>query len=109
LEFGADEYTAKPFGVRELIACVEAALRRKESQTESIKTFDDGRVYQFRRPLLAVGSSGAEAHSQGIQSPPTARPDLRSDIIPVSKKGHFPGIFGRRAQSMQVKAIERNL
>jgi Response regulators consisting of a CheY-like receiver domain and a winged-helix DNA-binding domain len=36
LEFGADDYIAKPFGVRELIARIKAVLRRYEiSETES--------------------------------------------------------------------------
>ena len=29
-------------------------------------------------------------------------------FIPVSKKKHFPGIFGRRARSRQLKAVERS-
>jgi len=29
-------------------------------------------------------------------------------FIPVSKKKHFPGIFGRRTRSRQLKAVERN-
>jgi two-component system, OmpR family, alkaline phosphatase synthesis response regulator PhoP len=45
LELGADDYVTKPFGIRELIARVRAALRRKEAQAETVPVFDDGQLY----------------------------------------------------------------
>jgi two-component system, OmpR family, alkaline phosphatase synthesis response regulator PhoP len=45
LELGADDYLTKPFGVRELVARVKAALRRREAQTETVPVFDDGQLY----------------------------------------------------------------
>jgi two-component system alkaline phosphatase synthesis response regulator PhoP len=45
LEMGADDYITKPFGVRELIARIRAAIRRKEGEANSVETFDDGRLY----------------------------------------------------------------
>ena len=44
LEFGADDYIAKPFGIRELLARIKAVLRRYESSdkiTAEPKTEDD--------------------------------------------------------------------
>jgi len=35
LEFGADDYISKPFGIRELMARIKAVLRRYEDQTLS--------------------------------------------------------------------------
>lgn len=45
LELGADDYITKPFGVRELIARIRAAIRRKEADANSVEVFDDGRLY----------------------------------------------------------------
>jgi two-component system, OmpR family, alkaline phosphatase synthesis response regulator PhoP len=44
LELGADDYLTKPFGIRELIARVRAAIRRKEAEADSIEVFDDGKL-----------------------------------------------------------------
>ncbi len=45
LELGADDYITKPFGMRELIARIRAAIRRKEADVNSVEIFDDGRLY----------------------------------------------------------------
>src|SRR4029079_11328396 len=42
LDFGADDYIAKPFSVRELLARVRAVLRRVED--ESSENYSDGRL-----------------------------------------------------------------
>lgn len=61
LELGADDYITKPFGVRELLARVSAALRRssaspgkKESQPERI-TFGLAELDTVRRQLWREG------------------------------------------------------
>ena len=45
LELGADDYITKPFGIRELIARVRAAIRRKEEDAGVLEVFDDGKIY----------------------------------------------------------------
>lgn len=45
LEMGADDYITKPFGVRELMARIRAALRRKQSKIEEPEFYDDGALY----------------------------------------------------------------
>ncbi len=42
LDLGADDYIAKPFSVRELLARVRAVLRRVEE--EAVERYDDGRL-----------------------------------------------------------------
>ncbi len=57
LELGADDYITKPFGVRELLARVGAALRRAQASTarpseESAVRFGDLELDRARRQLL---------------------------------------------------------
>jgi DNA-binding response OmpR family regulator len=40
LELGADDYLTKPFGIRELIARVRAAIRRKEAKRTPSSVYD---------------------------------------------------------------------
>jgi two-component system OmpR family response regulator len=71
LELGADDYLAKPFGTRELVARVRAVLRRKSGDREPAKreqgvlSFDGWTVQLPRRELLSptgavVDLTGAE-------------------------------------------------
>ena len=48
LELGADDYLAKPFGMRELIARVKAILRRTSNKTELDSIEFDDVVVDFR-------------------------------------------------------------
>jgi len=45
LDLGADDYITKPFGIRELIARIRSAFRRREVTSEGIEVYDDGRLY----------------------------------------------------------------
>jgi DNA-binding response OmpR family regulator len=49
LELGADDYVTKPFGARELLARVKAALRRSSASTRAIVTFGSIQVDMERR------------------------------------------------------------
>lgn len=71
LELGADDYIAKPFGTRELVARVRAVLRRPaldrtgNDREEGLLTFDGWTVNVPRRELLSptggvVDLTGAE-------------------------------------------------
>jgi len=44
LEFGADDYITKPFGVRELLARIKAVLRRNSSTQQSSETITIGKL-----------------------------------------------------------------
>ncbi len=60
LKAGADDYITKPFSIRELVARVEALLRRVSSDRAG-KTFDFGRWQIDSAGLLATASDGAIA------------------------------------------------
>lgn len=63
LELGADDYLAKPFGTRELIARVRAVLRRGHGQDAAVPApqgmirFDGWTVSLPRRELLSPGGA----------------------------------------------------
>jgi DNA-binding response OmpR family regulator len=52
LEVGADDYLAKPFNPRELLARIRAVLRRNEEVTEQVSTVEDSAVHHFGKYKL---------------------------------------------------------
>ena len=67
LEYGADDYVTKPFGLAELTARIRAVLRRTQPSVEDAETgstresFDFGTLQvDFRRFTVRIGESGAE-------------------------------------------------
>jgi DNA-binding response OmpR family regulator len=58
LDLGADDYVVKPFGVRELIARINAVLRRsgpKEVELNSVQVIDDVEIDRRVRAVKAFG------------------------------------------------------
>lgn len=64
LALGADDYIVKPFSLRELIARVEAVLRRSPSRPDDVATLADGAVSVDIARRLLVGSAGEQAISE---------------------------------------------
>ena len=58
LEMGADDYLAKPFNPRELLARVRAVLRRAQSRSEPVQT---GRQIAFSGWILDAGARDVTA------------------------------------------------
>ncbi len=68
LDLGADDYVTKPFGVRELLARIQAVLRRSNSNTEKNPESDfcigdaaiDPKTFQLRRGKTVEVLTGKE-------------------------------------------------
>jgi DNA-binding response OmpR family regulator len=63
LELGADDYVAKPFGLRELLARVEAALRRPRAERArgAERSIEFGKI-RINRAKRAVDRDGRQVH-----------------------------------------------
>jgi two-component system OmpR family response regulator len=56
LEMGADDYMAKPFGSRELVARIRAVLRRSQEASPTSRSSERPKQYHFDRWRLDVGA-----------------------------------------------------
>jgi DNA-binding response OmpR family regulator len=59
LKLGADDYVTKPFSIKELLARVEAILRRRGQRTNSAIAFGDCQLDPTARVLLRAGKAVA--------------------------------------------------
>lgn len=67
LEMGADDYLAKPFNPRELLARIHAVLRRKQGQHDEAGQAEDGRHYTFADFDLNLGSRTLKKSGEVIE------------------------------------------
>jgi two-component system alkaline phosphatase synthesis response regulator PhoP len=65
LESGADDYLAKPFGVREFVARVGAVMRRRGPADDGAKA-DDGRILSSRGLTLDPAKRSASVHGKPV-------------------------------------------
>ena len=61
LELGADDYVTKPFSIRELVARIKAALRRRRVQSGEVDLFSEGNLkIDFTAQTLSVDGKDQE-------------------------------------------------
>jgi DNA-binding response OmpR family regulator len=65
LDLGADDYVTKPFSVRELVARVKSALRRKKAHAGHVDVFEEG--------PLRIDFTGQTLHVEGKPQECTTR------------------------------------
>ncbi len=82
LELGADDYLAKPFGGRELVARVRAVLRRKPAERAAVKT----KQFRFGRWLFDVECR--ELRTEDGVSQPLSTGEFDLLLAMVERPGH---------------------
>ncbi|MBN9320464.1 MAG: hypothetical protein BGN86_01915 [Caulobacterales bacterium 68-7] len=114
LELGADDYLAKPFSPRELLARVRAVLRRQE-----ISGANRGALFHFagfiydpvRRHLIAgdgaqIPLTGGESSILGALLINAGRAMTREELLSASQNDTFPD---SRSIDLQISRLRRKL
>ncbi len=88
LKRGADDYVLKPFSARELLARVEAVLRRSAERRADVEeiAFEGGRAHLGRREVALDGGGAAqlserEAELLGYLARAAGRPVSREELL----------------------------
>jgi len=108
LEEGADDYVVKPFSASELLARVEAVLRRSAERPTDVRSLslDDRRVDLERLEIV-------------LQNGETLRiSELEADIIrylvvnpgrPIDRKEILQRVWGGNAKEMETRAVDMHI
>jgi two-component system KDP operon response regulator KdpE len=54
LDFGADDYVVKPFGIEEILARIRSALRRSSKDANEAVIYSSGLIIDFERRVITV-------------------------------------------------------
>ena len=90
LEVGADDYITKPFGLREVLARVRAALRRSRGLVAEVEVFEFGDVHlNFRKhqATKAGKTAGIVSPRAGHAAVPDPTPRGNGDARTASGRG----------------------
>ncbi|MFQ5341633.1 MAG: response regulator transcription factor [Anaerolineae bacterium] len=95
LSLGADDYIAKPFDVEELLARIEAVLRRVQPEflKDELVCYDDGNL------KINLATMQVERHGKPVELTPTEFKLLaalvRAGEVPVSRRELLTMIWGK--------------
>ena len=67
LEVGADDYLAKPFNPRELLARIRAVLRRPKTETQDTAAIDESKIHSFGPFKLNLNNHSLVKGSQLVE------------------------------------------
>lgn len=108
LQFGADDYVVKPFSLRELLARVDAVLRRAPSQScgPTIVTFDGGTIDMVKRSLTLENGKTVELSEK--ETDVLVFLAARSDQV-VSREQLLAGVWGLNPKGLNTRTVDMHV
>lgn len=113
LEMGADDYVAKPFGMRELLARIKAVLRRKEMAGEAAEIVRAGKIIvdSGRRLVTVEGKPVSltltEFNLLNVLAQRRGRALSRDELLSLARGDDAPVVD--RAVDVHVASLRRKL
>jgi DNA-binding response OmpR family regulator len=108
LELGADDYVVKPFSARELLARVEAVLRRSAERPADIESvvFEGGEVDLRTRAVRLDGGGCAELSEREAE---LLRYLARADGRPVSRDELLERVWRLRPRAVHTRTVDMHV
>lgn len=108
LQFGADDYVVKPFSLRELLARVDAVLRRAPARSSgrTSVSFDGGVIDLVNRALILENGKTVELSEKEAEVLVflAARPDQV-----VSREELLAGVWGLNPKGLNTRTVDMHI
>lgn len=108
LQFGADDYVVKPFSLRELLARVDAVLRRAPAQSSgpAVVAFDGGKIDMVKRSLTLENGKTVELSEKETEV--LVFLAARSDQV-VSREQLLAGVWGLNPKGLNTRTVDMHV